>query len=162
SSPPGCRRPTSTGHRCRGSTVPTATATSSAPAPRWRISPTEESGPILLRVPGQWVAIGVAALAVGLLAACGARAAGSTAQGLPDELLPLLTGQLDCAGSPLALVRQHAWDFTGDGVPDALVAVRCDSGAGSPPSAVFAIAAGAGRPSIVGELLRPSDNEVVS
>jgi hypothetical protein len=81
---------------------------------------------------------------------------------LPDDLAGLLTGQVDCAGKPLVMVRQHAFDFTGDGVPDALVAVRCDTGAGSPPSSVFAIAADVGRPRIVGQLLSTSAGEVVS
>ncbi len=53
---------------------------------------------------------------------------------LPDDLLPLLKGQVDCGGAKLLLVRQHLFDFTGDGVPDAIVAVRCDTeGMGSPP-----------------------------
>ncbi|HEX3826467.1 MAG TPA: hypothetical protein VHV82_04260 [Sporichthyaceae bacterium] len=114
-------------------------------------------------MPGQLVAIGVAASVVGLLAGCGAaRSTVAAAAPLPDDLLGLLTGQADCGGAKLVLVRQHSWDFTGDGVADALVAVRCDTGAGSPPSAVFAVAAGGGGPRIVGELLRPADDEVVS
>jgi hypothetical protein len=108
------------------------------------------------------MAIGVAALALALLVGCGAKAAAPAGESLPDDLLPLLAGQVDCGGAKLVTVRQHTWDFTGDGVPDALIAVRCEAGAGSPPSAVFAVAAGAARPSIAGELLRPADNEVVA
>jgi hypothetical protein len=108
------------------------------------------------------VAIGAAGLALVLLAGCGAARTAPSARSLPDDLLPVLTGQVDCGGGKLVMVRQHHWDFTGDGVPDALVAVRCDVGAGSPPSAVFAIAAGMTGPRIVNELLRPADDEVVS
>jgi hypothetical protein len=120
-------------------------------------------GPILSRVPGQFVAIGVAAFASAVLAGCGAaRSTVAAAAPLPDDMLPMLTGQVDCGGAKLVMVRQHSWDFTGDGVSDALVAVRCDTGAGSPPSAVFAVAAGRTGPIVVGELLRPADGEVVS
>jgi hypothetical protein len=109
------------------------------------------------------IAVGAAVFALALLAGCGAaRSAIAAARPLPDDLLPLLTGQVDCGGAKLVMVRQHSWDFTGDGVPDALVAVRCDTGAGSPPSAVFAVAAGLAGPSVVGELLQPADGEVVS
>jgi len=105
--------------------------------------------------------VAVAAVFLAVLAGCGGGSE-PAARPLPDELLPLLVGQLDCGGSPLVMVRRHNYDFTGDGVPDALVAVRCDTGAGSPPSAVFAIAAGRNDPLIVGELLHPEAGEVVS
>ncbi|HVE24099.1 MAG TPA: hypothetical protein VNC22_01785, partial [Sporichthya sp.] len=83
----------------------------------------------------------LAALALFALTGCGGGGGPAVAAALPPELLPLVAGDVDCAGAPLVQVRQHRYDFTGDGVEDALLAVRCDAGAGAPPSAVFAIAA---------------------
>jgi hypothetical protein len=103
----------------------------------------------------------IAAVALVLVSGCGRGGGPKTSAALPPELLDRLTGQVDCAGAPLVQVRQHRYDFTGDGVEDALVAVRCDAGAGAPPSAVFAIAATPGDPEVVDELLRPEDGEVV-
>jgi hypothetical protein len=108
------------------------------------------------------VAIGAAALVLAALSGCGGGAGSAGAAPLPPELLPLLVGQLDCGGKPLVMVRQHTFDFTGDGVPDALAAVRCDVGAGNPPSAVFAVAATRSGPQIVGQLLRLNADEIVS
>lgn len=96
------------------------------------------------------------------LAGCGAGSGAPAAAPLPADLLPLLRGQVDCGGKALVLVKQHEYDFTGDGVPDALVAVRCDAAAGAPPSAVFAIAAGPAAAQVVGQLLAPAAGEVVS
>ncbi|MGQ0624222.1 MAG: hypothetical protein ACT4PP_06135 [Sporichthyaceae bacterium] len=96
------------------------------------------------------------------LTACGSgSAAPSGAPALPDELLGV-AGELDCAGAPLVQVRRHSYDFTGDGVADALLAVRCDAGAGSPPSTVLAIAAHSSGPLVVAELLSADVGEVVS
>ena len=96
-----------------------------------------------------------------VLAGCGGGGGPATAAALPPELLPVLTSQVDCAGAPLVQVRQHRYDFTADGVEDALVAVRCDSGAGAPPSAVFAVAARPAGPEVLDELLSPDQGEVV-
>ena len=102
----------------------------------------------------------LAVLMLGTLAGCGGGGP-AVAAALPPELLLLVTGEVDCAGAPLVQVRQHRYDFTGDGVEDALLAVRCDAGAGAPPSAVFAIAARPGGPEVVDELLEPDEGEVV-
>ncbi|HUR73789.1 MAG TPA: hypothetical protein VMZ00_05900 [Sporichthya sp.] len=101
-----------------------------------------------------------AGLALLALGACGGGDA-ATAKALPPELLNLLTSEMDCLGAPLVQVRQHRYDFTGDGVEDALVAVRCDPGAGAPPSGVFAVAARPGGPEVIDELLSPDAGEVV-
>jgi hypothetical protein len=101
-----------------------------------------------------------ASLALAALAGCGGGGP-AVAAPLPPELVPVVTGDVDCAGAPLVQVRQHRYDFTGDGVQDALLAVRCDAGAGAPPSAVFAIAARPNGPEVVDELLNPDDGEVV-
>jgi hypothetical protein len=102
----------------------------------------------------------IAALTLATVAGCGGGSP-AVAAALPPDLLSLVTGEVDCAGMPLVQVRQHRYDFTGDGVEDALLAVRCDAGAGAPPSAVFAIAARPGGPEVVDELLKPDTGEVV-
>ena len=103
-----------------------------------------------------------AILTVALVAGCGGRRRIGDDRGrVPPELVDLLTSEVDCVGAPLVQVRQHRYDFTGDGVEDALVAVRCDAGAGAPPSAVFAIAARPGGPEVLDELLSPEEGEVV-
>jgi hypothetical protein len=102
----------------------------------------------------------IAALLLGTLGGCGGGGP-ATASALPPDLLTLLTTQVDCAGAPLVQVRQHRYDFTGDGVEDALIAVRCDTGAGAPPSAVFAVAARPKGPEVLDELLKPEDGQVV-
>lgn len=100
---------------------------------------------------------------LGGLAACGAESdAAAGAQALPPELVDVLAGQVDCGGSPLVQVRQHRYDFTGDAVEDALLAVRCDTGAGAPPSTVLAVAATPDGPEVVDELLASADGEVVN
>lgn len=102
----------------------------------------------------------LAALLLSVLAGCGGGGP-TTASALPPELVDLLVSQVDCVGAPLVQVRQHRYDFTGDAVEDALVAVRCDAGAGAPPSAVFAVAARPGGPEVLDELLSPEAGEVV-
>jgi hypothetical protein len=106
-------------------------------------------------------AVIVAAVVLALLAGCGGSGSHGAAE-LPADLTDVLTGQLDCGGSAIVTVRQHRYDFTGDGVADALVAVRCDVGAGAPPSAVFAVAASTTGPHVVDELLTLDAGEVVS
>ena len=112
-------------------------------------------------VPGVSARAALAALALIGLVGCGGGSGPATAAALPPELLDVLTGSVDCAGAPLVQVRQHRYDFTGDGVEDALIAVRCDAGAGAPPSAVFAVAARPGPPEVVDELLSADAGEVV-
>jgi hypothetical protein len=104
---------------------------------------------------------GIAAAVLAALAGCGGAKADAPPE-LPVDLLPALTGQVDCAGQPLVMVRQVRYDFTGDGVADALAAVRCDSGAGSPPSTVFALVAEKAGPRVAGTLLAAEAGEVVT
>jgi hypothetical protein len=106
------------------------------------------------------VVAAISALALVVLAGCGG--SGRTTPQLPADLTAALSGQLDCGDTGFVTVRQHRYDYTGDGIPDALVAVRCDVGAGSPPSAVFAVVAGPTGPRVTGELLSPRADEVVS
>ena len=90
-----------------------------------------------------------------------------SATALPRDLSSAVTERMACgairgAAVPVVTIREHRYDFTGDGVPDAIVATRCDTGAGNPPSAVFAIAAGLSGPEVVGELVGPAGGGVVS
>ncbi|MGQ0844150.1 MAG: hypothetical protein ACT4QF_08440 [Sporichthyaceae bacterium] len=104
--------------------------------------------------------IATACLAV-VLSGCGGAQASSPPELGPD-LLPAMAGQVDCGDRPLVMVRQYRYDFDADGVPDALAAVRCDTGAGSPPSTVFAIKAAPQGALVVGKLLDGDAGEVVS
>lgn len=103
--------------------------------------------------------IAVPVLAV--LSGCGGAKADAPPE-LPIDLVPAMTGQVDCGGAPLVMVREYRYDFTGDGVADALAAVRCETGAGSPPSTVFALVAAAQGPQVAGTLLDAEAGEVVT
>ncbi len=103
----------------------------------------------------------IAAGLLGLLSGCGGAQASAPPE-LPIDLLAAVTGQVDCGGDTMVMVRQYRYDFSGDGVQDALVAVRCDTGAGSPPSSVFALQAGEQGPLVVGKLLDGDAGEVVT
>ncbi|MGQ0466218.1 MAG: hypothetical protein ACT4QG_12945 [Sporichthyaceae bacterium] len=105
-----------------------------------------------------WVA---AACSLAVLSGCGGAQAGPPPE-LPPDLLPALTGQVGCGTQPIVMVRQYRYDFDADGVEDALAAVRCDTGAGSPPSTVFAIKATPAGAQIVGKLLDAAAGEVVT
>lgn len=107
------------------------------------------------------IAATVAAALSVVLAGCGGSSQVAGAQALPPELLPVLTAQARCTDGRLVQVRQHRYDFTGDAVGDALVAVRCDTGAGAPPSAVYAVAATADGAEVLDELLPAEQGEVV-
>lgn len=101
----------------------------------------------------------MAVLAV--LGGCGGAKADAPPE-LPIDLLPAISGQVDCGTQQVVMVRQYRYDFTGDGVQDALAAVRCEAGAGSPPSTVFALVAGPQGPQVAGKLLDADAGEVVT
>lgn len=64
-----------------------------------------------------------------------------------------------CDPIPVVVDQVLVADVTGDGVPDALVRVRCDAAAGSPPSSLFAYAGGAdGGPTPLGPLVTERDD----
>ncbi len=48
-----------------------------------------------------------------------------------------VTYPLACGGVPTTVVAVSGGDVAADGVPDAAVAVRCDAGAGSPPTELY-------------------------
>lgn len=106
-------------------------------------------------------AVLVAVLAL-LLGACGqARDAVSVAAALPLDLSPALAGAMSCGTLPVAVIRKELADFTGDGVLDAVIAARCDAGAGNPPSAVFALAATPDGTGVPERLLDPARGDVL-
>lgn len=70
---------------------------------------------------------------------------------------------LDCgdAGLVVEWSEEHV-DLTGDGRPEAVREVRCDAGAGSPPSAVYVFTAdAAGQPDLWATLVEPSEGLLV-
>jgi hypothetical protein len=118
----------------------------------------------------------VLGLLLALLSGCGqvaARAVSAAAplppavaSVLPVDLLPRLAAPMACGrlsggAVPLVRLRERRHDFTGDGVPDAVVAVRCDTGAGNPPSAVFAVLATPNGPAVQARLVDARSGEVV-
>lgn len=97
-----------------------------------------------------------------LLGACARTAAPApVAASLPLDLAPAVAGEMACGSLGVKILRQELADFTGDGVPDAVLAARCDAGAGNPPSAVFALAAVPGGQGVPVRLLDPSRGDVL-
>lgn len=102
-----------------------------------------------------------------LLGACGhAPIASVSATVLPADIVPTVTGPMGCGKVrkvPVKVVkiREQRYDFNGDGLNDAIVAVRCDTGAGNPPSAVFAVATTPAGPAVE-KLVDPRAGGVVS
>lgn len=101
-----------------------------------------------------------------LLAGCGnAPITSVSATVLPADLLPTVRDAMKCGAIrkvpvPVVKIREKRYDFNADGVRDAVVAVRCDPGAGNPPSAVFAVAATPTGP-VVEQLIDPAQGDVV-
>lgn len=105
------------------------------------------------------VLLAVLALALG---ACGeAKVAVPVAAALPLDLTGAIAGPMSCGSLGVAVIRQDLHDFTGDGIPDAVVAARCDAGAGNPPSAVFAVPATADGTAAPEVLLDPDRGDVL-
>jgi hypothetical protein len=61
------------------------------------------------------------------------------------------------------VTKKASGDLDGDGNPETVAAVRCDSGAGTPPTGVFVVTRGTGAraPRVVATLVAPKDNESV-
>jgi hypothetical protein len=76
----------------------------------------------------------------------------------------LIRYPLDCDGFGVVLMdSQDGLDFTGDGRPEAVRLVRCNAGAGSPPSVLYAFTAQRdGTPRLLQTLLRPSEDLLVN
>lgn len=82
-----------------------------------------------------------------VLAGCGHSPITSvSATVLPADLVPTVSEAMKCGKVrkvpiPVVKLREKRYDFNADGVRDAVIAARCDTGAGNPPSAVFAVTA---------------------
>ncbi|WP_405579453.1 hypothetical protein [Streptomyces sp. NBC_01190] len=74
-----------------------------------------------------------------------------------------VTYPLDCPpGAKVDVVSKVSGDLDGDGRPETVVVVRCDSGAGTPPSGVFVLSAAGAAPRIAETLVRPKDDRQIS
>jgi hypothetical protein len=75
-----------------------------------------------------------------------------------------VTYPLGCAAGVKTVVADKvSADLDGDGRPETVVVVHCESGAGTPPSSVFVLAAPAGgTPRIAETLVRPQDDRQIS
>jgi hypothetical protein len=103
----------------------------------------------------------LAVLAI-MLGGCGqASVPVSAAARLPLDLKPAVADRMACGNLGVTVIREKIADFTGDGVADAVVAVRCAAGAGNPPSAVFAVAATPDGVASPERLLDPAGGDVV-
>jgi hypothetical protein len=83
------------------------------------------------------------------------------AGGLPADLVKTVTLPIDCGGIGVVKVIDERFDFDGDGTTDSILGVRCDAGAGSPPTGVYAVRATAAGPKVVGTLVSPEEGLVV-
>ncbi|AXG77012.1 hypothetical protein [Streptomyces paludis] len=94
------------------------------------------------------------------------KSAGTTAPAVqepPDPAavdFPLDCGEGDEAGT--VIVQRAYGDLDGDGVPETVVAVRCRSGAGTPPSGVYVLTGAGGEPRIVATLVDPAERRSVA
>jgi len=103
------------------------------------------------------------ALAVAVLAGCGPEegAGRGTRATLPPDLVTAVPLPIDCGQVGVAKVFDRRFDFDGDGAADAILGVRCDAGAGSPPTGVYAVRATEAGPELVATLVAPDEGVVV-
>jgi hypothetical protein len=76
-----------------------------------------------------------------------------------------VTYPLACGGIPTTVVAVSGGDVGADGVPDAAVAVRCDAGAGSPPTELYVYAppgAGDSSPRRLATLVEQTDDVLLT
>jgi hypothetical protein len=69
---------------------------------------------------------------------------------------------LTCDGTATRVQDVRLGDVDGDGPSEAVVTVRCDAGAGSPPSALYVYDGRPGRLRLLGTLLRPEDDVLLT
>ncbi|MFE3830349.1 hypothetical protein [Streptomyces sp. NPDC059092] len=69
---------------------------------------------------------------------------------------------LECGAVGAAVVQKATGDLDGDGSPETVAVVRCDTGLGTPPSGVYVLTRAAGdAPRIVATLVDPVDEWTV-
>ncbi|MGW4882188.1 hypothetical protein ACWEPI_37240 [Streptomyces sp. NPDC004262] len=101
-----------------------------------------------------------------------AKAAQSTADPEPKPTPaatapPSTTGvdfPLDCGPVKEVVVKKSTGDLDGDGRPETVAVVHCDSAMGTPPDGVYVLtqAAGATRPRVVATLVDPKERRTVT
>ncbi|MFD8718361.1 hypothetical protein EDD90_8448 [Streptomyces sp. Ag109_O5-1] len=71
---------------------------------------------------------------------------------------------LDCGPVKEKVVKKATGDLDGDGRPETVAVVHCDSAMGTPPDGVYVLtqAAGATRPRVVATLVEPKDRLTVT
>ncbi|MFD5540215.1 hypothetical protein ACFWIJ_20965 [Streptomyces sp. NPDC127079] len=71
---------------------------------------------------------------------------------------------LDCGPVKEVVVKKATGDLDGDGRPETVAVVHCDSAMGTPPDGVYVLtrAAGATRPRVVATLVDPKDRYTVT
>jgi len=118
--------------------------------------------------PGRVVTRGAAALAAAVfplaLTGCGPEepAPGVEPGGLlPTDLLRSVQLPIECGDVGVVKVIDERFDFDGDTSTDSILAVRCDAGAGSPPTGVYAVQAAADGPKVVGTLVSTEEGVVI-
>ncbi len=121
--------------------------------------------------PAHWLATATAMAAVvaaaGLLQPDDATASQAAAQTVtaPGPALPApgpagVDFPLDCGGAKELVTQQAAGDLDGDGRQENVVAVRCESGSGTPPSGLYVLARQAAQgsaPRVVATLVDPAE-----
>ncbi|MGW2636886.1 hypothetical protein [Streptomyces sp. NPDC001348] len=89
-------------------------------------------------------------------------ATGTTAKTAPAAAAPPTTGvafPLRCGRVKAVVAKKATGDLDGDGNPETVAVVHCDSAMGTPPDAVYVLtrAAGTGTPRVVATLVDPKD-----
>ncbi|MFF3764162.1 hypothetical protein ACFYYR_08755 [Streptomyces sp. NPDC001922] len=69
---------------------------------------------------------------------------------------------VDCGPEKIQVIRKGAADLDGDGRTETVAVVRCSAGMGTPPSGIYVLAHGAGRPRIVETFLDPREGMSVT
>ncbi|MCZ4118258.1 hypothetical protein [Streptomyces sp. H39-S7] len=72
---------------------------------------------------------------------------------------------LDCAGAPVEVVSRASGDLDQDGRPETVAVVHCRAEAGTPPTGVYVLAAGAepgSAPRVVATLVDPAEERSIT
>ncbi|MBC9725867.1 hypothetical protein [Streptomyces sp. TRM68367] len=124
--------------------------------------------------PIHWLATATAVAGVMALSSVLQPGAAKAAQSGPgDRSAPAATAApdpaavefpLECGPVKAVVVKQASGDLDGDGRPETVAAVHCDSPMGTPPDGVYVLtaAAGSGKPRVVATLVAPKDQNTVS
>ncbi|MFH8661432.1 hypothetical protein [Streptomyces afghaniensis] len=101
-------------------------------------------------------------------AATAAQAAGPETRSAPAQLAPpdpaAVTFPIECGPVKAVVKKRASGDLDGDGNPETVAVVHCDSPMGTPPDGVYVLTRGGdgGEPRVVATLLDPKDGTTVS